>query len=258
MRKYRPTFKCLYVIPEIHGAADSLKVIIDRIIPLRFHAGQEDMLVFLGDYIDKGDKSTEVLDILIELKKQYSDQIYFLNGNHEWMFLNALQSEDKYRNWLMRGGSTTVNNYILNAGLNSKPESFPWSRLGDIVPPAHIEFIQSLPSYLIHEDYVFFHGGFDFSKPPQENSDKSIAFDMSASHKTKEAIEKKLPLEQSDKVFVGSHNYKSKLPFICSKHLMLGGGAPKRLILFELNSMGCAMIREGKERIYKHNFKVYE
>lgn len=254
MRKWRPTYKCLYVVPEIHGAYDSLKIILNRIIPLRFSANQEDQVIFLGDYIDRGGKSFEVIEELIQLHK--NNNILCLKGNHELLFLKALQSQDNYRNWLLHGGIQTVKSYIENSGLRSNPEELPFSRLSDIIPESHINFIKSLPAYGKIDDYILFHGGFDFKQPVESINEEIIVSDMAGSRSFK-CDYKNISLD-SNHVYIGAHNYKSKLPFIHPKYFMLGGGAPEKLILFELNSMTCAMIKHGKSRIYKHNFKFVE
>ena len=61
MSKWRPSEKdCLYVIPDIHGAYDLLKLILKQILPLRKSDGGKDHLVLLGDYIDRNIHSIEV------------------------------------------------------------------------------------------------------------------------------------------------------------------------------------------------------
>jgi serine/threonine protein phosphatase 1 len=257
MRKWRPTFVCKYVIPEIHGNIESLNIILNRILPLRFSKDQEDVLIFLGDLIDKGNDTYKVLELLISLKKEYGNKLFILKGNHEDLFLKALKSPEAYRTWLLLGGIPTVKSYLENQNLKSEPESFPFSRLTDIVPNSHIEFLNTLPSNLILEDYILFHGGFDLTQI--DDNDYRWVSDTSASQKVKSYLKNKQNiLLPTDKIYIGAHNYKSKLPFIYSKYFMLGGGAPSKLILFELNSMTCAMIKHNKSRIYKHKFKYYE
>ena len=68
-----------YIIPDIHGCYNTLVALIEQL-----NITNEDELYFLGDYIDRGPKSREVIDYIIELKKNY--QVYCLKGNHEDMY----------------------------------------------------------------------------------------------------------------------------------------------------------------------------
>lgn len=259
MRKWRPTHKCIYVIPEIHGEANSLEVIFNRILPLRFSINQEDMVILLGDFIDKGYNSALVIDLLISYKQQYGDKFLCIKGNHELALLKALKSEQDYRSWVMQGGIATIQSYLVKLKLDSDAATFPFSRLSDIIPISHIDFLNSLPTHIVTEDYIFFHGGFDIDKSIEETLDSTWICDTQTSKIIKKSLkDKQQLLATKEKIYIGAHNFKSKLPFIYSKYFMLGGGAPSKLILFELNSMTCAMIKQGKSRIYKHKFKYFE
>lgn len=258
MRKWRPTHKCIYIIPEVHGSIESLKIIFSRIFPLRFSINQEDIVIMLGDYIDKGDDSAGVLELILEAKREYKDKLICLRGNHEQLFLDSFKSNDIYQSWLIRGGIATIQSYLDRKNFQAIPHTIPLSRLPDIIPSDHIDFLNSLPSHIVLEDYVLFHGGIDLENPLQTNATVYIS-DVKASQTIKKLIkDKQYPLMTSDKIYVGAHNFKNKTPFIYPKYFMLGGSAPKNLILFELNSMTCAMIKSGKSRIYKHNFKYFE
>ena len=75
-----------FAITDIHGCANTLDALLDQI-----GLSQSDHLYLLGDYIDRGPRSKEVLDILLALqRKQYPMTV--LRGNHEQLFLDALQS----------------------------------------------------------------------------------------------------------------------------------------------------------------------
>lgn len=82
--------KELFVIGDIHGENERLKRLLDLIIPEL--SNKENHLVFCGDYTNhKGPSSPKVLLKLVEIKKMFPDQIFFLIGNHEemvWQCLN--------------------------------------------------------------------------------------------------------------------------------------------------------------------------
>jgi len=261
MRKWRPTHKCLYVVSEIHGNADSLSIMLDRILPLRKFKNQEDIIVFMGDYIDVGPSSNKVIDILFNIKSEYPDRTFFLKGNHEEMFLRSILSDrnDDYIDWVNSIGSETVKSYLNSINLLENPYSLSKNRLLNIMPSNHIDFLSNLSNVVNIDNYLFFHGSFNPLKDINENDINNFIFDYSGSRYVKTLLKRgEKPLQNNKYIYVGAHNYKSKKPFIYSKYFMLGGGAPKRLFLFELNSMSACSIKSGKNNIYKYNFNYYE
>ena len=81
----------IYAIGDIHGCYDQLLALM-KVIPINF---KRDTLVFMGDYIDRGTQSVEVVDYLIELKKRVPG-IIFLKGNHEDMLEKYLDGTDRF------------------------------------------------------------------------------------------------------------------------------------------------------------------
>lgn len=261
MRKWRPTHKCVYVIPEVRGNAKSLEIIFNRILPLRISEGSEDMVIFLGDYIDGHDFGSNVIDLLINVKIEYGDRCIFLRGDHEELLLRAIDGSDRdFDNWVDNDGRSTIASYIRKKELlDSSPYSINRNRLKDLIPENHISFFNSLQITYSYENYLFFHGSFDHKKTIAENNLNNFIFDMTASKYVKNSIYRKENIElKDDYIFVGCNNYNSKEPFLYKKYFMLGGSAPKKLFLFELNSMTAAAIKTEKSRIYKYNFKYFE
>ena len=73
----------IFVVGDIHGCFDKLCALMDK-IPIDFN---RDLLIFIGDYIDRGSSSIEVVDYLVNLKQRLPETI-FLKGNHEDMLEN--------------------------------------------------------------------------------------------------------------------------------------------------------------------------
>ena len=106
-----------------------------------------DALVFIGDYIDRGPHSVEVVDYLIQLKNRFPEVI-FLKGNHEDMLDKFISGADRFT-YLLNGGQQTLDSYL------TKPvqsESFP-------IPPDHMEFFKSLRLFYETEEFIFVHAG---------------------------------------------------------------------------------------------------
>jgi len=136
----------LFAIGDIHGCFDSLKELVENKIQLN----KKDKLVLLGDYIDRGDKSRDVIDYFICLQEKGFD-IIPLTGNHELMLLEAFEDERNQPKWFLNGGCETLKSF----GVNSLKD----------IPLKYIEFFKSLPYYIAVEDYLFVHAGFNDKTP---------------------------------------------------------------------------------------------
>jgi serine/threonine protein phosphatase 1 len=133
----------IFAIGDIHGSFDQLQNLMDK-IPIDFAT---DTLVFIGDYIDRGPGSVEVVDYLLDLKKRVPG-IIFLKGNHEDMLEKYLDGTDRFT-YLLNGGQNTLDCYLNKTqGAGNYP-----------IPNAHLEFFRSLRLYYETEAYIFVHAG---------------------------------------------------------------------------------------------------
>jgi serine/threonine protein phosphatase 1 len=133
----------IFVVGDIHGCLDKLCALMDK-IPINF---TQDQLIFIGDYIDRGSSSLEVVEYLIDLKKRWPATV-FLKGNHEDMLEKYLDGSDRFT-YLLNGGQRTLDAYLNRP---NNPGEYP-------VPPAHLEFFKSLHRYYQTDDYIFVHAG---------------------------------------------------------------------------------------------------
>jgi serine/threonine protein phosphatase 1 len=136
----------IFAIGDIHGCLDKLEELI-RKIPAD---PQKDQLIFLGDYIDRGKYSREVVDFVISLKNKFQNIIYLM-GNHEFMFLNFLDGAEEEL-YLANGGRYTLLDYGIVFA--DSPEERKKK-----VPARHLQFYQSLLPYYETEHYLFVHAG---------------------------------------------------------------------------------------------------
>jgi serine/threonine protein phosphatase 1 len=145
-----------WVIPDIHGCSNTLKALMEeQIIPSR-----HDELYFLGDYIDRGPGSKEVIDYI---RKMQNDEynITVLKGNHEDFVLELYEIEmksdllkkmfgfKKRRNWFAIGGREFLRSFKIN-------------NLREI-PPEYIEWMKNLQYYVKLDDFVLVHAGLNFA-----------------------------------------------------------------------------------------------
>ncbi|MGH6832235.1 MAG: metallophosphoesterase, partial [Methyloceanibacter sp.] len=112
---YRPTLpegQLLYAVGDIHGRLDLLEAILELIETDARTSGHVErrILVFLGDYVDRGPDSRGVVDRVIGALPQGFDT-HFLKGNHEAILLNFLDDAWALDNWLLNGGGATMLSY---------------------------------------------------------------------------------------------------------------------------------------------------
>ena len=91
-------------IGDIHGSSAALKALADFV-----DFAPDDVIITLGDYIDRGPDSKGVIDFLIELRK--SHQVITLKGNHEIMMENARISDQELYFWLLNGGEAAMESF---------------------------------------------------------------------------------------------------------------------------------------------------
>lgn len=135
--------KNIFAIGDIHGCLAKLRALIGK-IPIDF---TRDTLLFIGDYIDRGPHSVEVVDYLINFKKRHPGVI-FLKGNHEDMLEKYLNGTDRFT-YLLNGGQRTLDSYL---NQSTKSDAFP-------IPAHHKDFYRSLKLYYETDKYIFVHAG---------------------------------------------------------------------------------------------------
>jgi serine/threonine protein phosphatase 1 len=142
-------------VGDIHGCSAALDALLAVVRPT-----PADLLVFLGDYVDRGPDSKGVIDRLIALRQTH--RVVCLRGNHEVMMTQARQDRGELKNWLSVGGVQTMNSYIRSG----------WKASFDDVPAEHWEFLETaLFDYYETETHVFVHANLEPSTPLDEQSD---------------------------------------------------------------------------------------
>ncbi|OYP32345.1 metallophosphoesterase family protein [Rhodopirellula sp. MGV] len=131
----------LIAIGDIHGCRLALERLIEAIQPR-----ENDTIVTLGDYIDRGPDSCGVLDTLIQLAQR--TRLVGILGNHEEMMLEVLNHGAAHHAWLRYGGVETLESYNFNGDL-------------DFLPDTHKEFLDSLGDYYAQGDFFFTHAAYD-------------------------------------------------------------------------------------------------
>lgn len=127
-----------FAIGDIHGCSKALRSLVELIDP-----SPEDELIFLGDYVDRGPDSRDVIDQILTLREHC--RVVALRGNHEIMLLGVVCGGLDDSVWLTNGGQATVTSY---GGCLTK------------IPPEHLAFFQDLVPYYESPQAIFVHAGY--------------------------------------------------------------------------------------------------
>jgi serine/threonine protein phosphatase 1 len=150
----------VYAIGDIHGRADLLADVFARIDADRgnFPAGKS-VHVFVGDYVDRGPSSRQVLDLLIARGLQYPAA--YLKGNHESYFIEFLKNPSVFADWRLYGGLDTVLSYGLSPPIAPVEREYVALAAGldRVLPDIHKGFLGYLKPSFSCGDYFFAHAG---------------------------------------------------------------------------------------------------
>ena len=150
----------IYAVGDIHGRADLLDDVLERIdADLTKNPISLGIQVFLGDYIDRGPASRQVLDRLVARKQTHTT--VFLKGNHETFLTSFIVDPTILREWQQLGGLETLMSYGVVPWMNSN--SFGQAQLATnldrALPESHRLFLADLKLSFTCGDFFFVHAG---------------------------------------------------------------------------------------------------
>ncbi len=129
-------------IGDIHGCLRAFDAILEQVDPQA-----DDVLVTLGDYVDRGPDSKGVLERLLELRARC--QCRFLKGNHDLMMLGASDDQAHFDEWLKTGGKQTLASYTAAEDRQTFAEAIPmshWRFLSDDCVP----YVETDTHFFVH------------------------------------------------------------------------------------------------------------
>jgi serine/threonine protein phosphatase 1 len=160
---HRPTLPAglrIYAVGDIHGRLDLLDQLLSRIdADLALRPAERPIFVFLGDYIDRGPRSRETIDRLIE--RAGMNECVFLKGNHEQIAIKCLSDPVLFHHWLRLGGVETLASYgVAPVSLvNGKKIVELQAAFHRALPQAHFRFFRDQQTSFACGDFFFAHAG---------------------------------------------------------------------------------------------------
>ena len=157
-----------YAIGDIHGYDDLFERMLDRIRADAEGLGERPRLVLLGDYIDRGPASRQVIERIARLQQAPWCEVVALMGNHEEAILRFLADPgfgDTWREW---GGAATLQSYGVTMPCLADDADI-WAEARDgfarALPSQHLDLVRSLPASFQAGDYLFVHAGVNPDEP---------------------------------------------------------------------------------------------
>jgi len=153
-----------FVIGDIHGCVKTFRKMLDD----KLIVTKQDKIYLLGDYIDRGPDSKMMLDELMMMQKQ-SFNIFPLMGNHEYMMLQALESDIYFELWQANGCGATLLSFGIPPGELDNPGSVR------MIPERYFTFLNSLQYYIMLDDFFLVHAGLgEVYDDPMEDIDSLL------------------------------------------------------------------------------------
>lgn len=151
----------IYAIGDLHGRLDLLDDMHDLIRDdARLARGRRTVVVYLGDYIDRGPHSRELIDRLLDRPVPEFETVY-LRGNHEDIMLGFIDFGTRGAPWFRHGGRETLESYGIAAPQSGDEADFPAAQkaLRRRLPASHRAFLDATVISHREGDYLFVHAG---------------------------------------------------------------------------------------------------
>jgi serine/threonine protein phosphatase 1 len=156
----------LFAIGDIHGYADEVSTLLDYLVDSK-GCSSVDQVIFMGDYIDRGSGSSQVIQRMLEVQREWPKTV-FLKGNHEQMLLGFLGLGGSNGEFYIRnGGATFFKSYGID-GLDSL------TALRERIPDAHLAFLQQLELGVSLGDFIFVHAGLSLELPLEQQREEDL------------------------------------------------------------------------------------
>ena len=175
----------VFAIGDIHGCLKQLVALQDKIFNFPKYKKDEDLLLYLGDYIDRGLRSKEVINHILQLQKEGIKSI-FLMGNHEQIIIDFLFNKiNNLSNWIMNGADQTFKSYDIEVAEFIKDgfEDDKMDKLRNVflskLTKDHIHFFNNLKLTYTLGDYLFVHAGINPKKSLSEQSEIDLLWSRS-------------------------------------------------------------------------------
>lgn len=166
----------IYAVGDVHGRDDLLSELLDKVeADIAVRSPARTAMVFLGDLIDRGPASADVVERMRNYRPEGVRTI-FLMGNHEEVLLRIFAGEDGLvEDWLRFGGAECMRSYGIDPdGLKRLESGKAADTIRGSIPADHIDFLQGFADTFRAGDYLFVHAGIRPGVPLDEQAQQDL------------------------------------------------------------------------------------
>ena len=163
--------KRILVISDIHGCFKEFQ----ELLKVANFDSSEDQLILLGDYVDRGRQSKEVVEYVKELVDSYG--VIALKGNHDQMFCEWLRNPiETLERYCRNGGLATIQSFLsvtVEEEMSEESEEEVYKRWANAILDLDkelIDFLETLPFYYETDSYIFVHAGINPTNEDWKNT----------------------------------------------------------------------------------------
>ena len=192
-----------FAIGDIHGCLSQLTSLHKNILTYDKFDPKNDLLIYLGDYIDRGKNSKEVIDQILKLRSNNIKTINLMGNHDEFMIDFILNKKNNIKNWINFGADQTFRSYgveiveYIKDGFEDEVVDKLRNALLNKIDNSHLDFFKNLKISYSSEKYLFVHAGIDPSKGLNNQTKKDFLWSRSEKFFSKDF--------KSEKIIVHGH-----------------------------------------------------
>ena len=175
----------IFAIGDIHGCLSQLTTLHKKILTHDKFDVKKDLLIYLGDYIDRGNNTKGVIDQILKLKNNKIKTINLMGNHDEFMIDFLFNKKNDIKNWLNFGVDQTFRSYdietveFIKDGFEDDVIDKLRNELLKKMDATHINFFKNLEVTHSTEKYLFVHAGIDPQKKLSEQTKKDYLWSRS-------------------------------------------------------------------------------
>lgn len=171
--------RLVYAVGDIHGRLDLLDLLMESVAAdvAAMKPAERPILVFLGDYVDRGPESAGVITRILKIAKAGAFEVRALKGNHEEALLQFLADPSFGQTWTDYGGAATLVSYGVTPPLTRlDPDAWEQARVAfdAALPAAHRRFYETLELTVEVGDFLFVHAGLRPGVPIADQTERDL------------------------------------------------------------------------------------
>ena len=193
----------IFAIGDIHGSLNELTSLHKKILTHDKFDVKNDLIIYLGDYIDRGKNSKEVINQILKLKNNKIKTVNLMGNHDEFMIDFLFNNKNNIENWLNFGLDQTLRSYgievvdFIKDGFGDDIIDQLRNTLLSTMNEEHINFFKSLELSFSSENYLFVHAGIDPNKKLEDQTKENFLWSRSKSFFDKDF--------KSEKIIVHGH-----------------------------------------------------